>query len=168
MVHSSLVLCFFHFRILILTICQSLQEAQNGLSTFKIEDGQLPVDIACIAYDEFSGYRRLLIGGGSGACLSSIEGHTICELRKKDMKLEITAVAHVNAPEGRFFVAGGWKGRIYLWADDPKAEASTIYPTEVWSPNPEQVEDCNDDMYLISLLCITCTFHPLICALLPG
>ncbi|KAI9190141.1 hypothetical protein H9P43_001574 [Blastocladiella emersonii ATCC 22665] len=124
-------------------------EVQNGASTFKLDETQTPREITCIGFDEYSGYRRMLIGTGDGTVhLSSIEGHVLCEMRKRD-KTEITAVLHVDAPEGRYFVAAGWQCRLYLYADDAKSEATSMYPTEVWS-NPgdsgELKDGRNDDV----------------------
>ncbi|KAI9220970.1 hypothetical protein BC828DRAFT_98242 [Blastocladiella britannica] len=108
-------------------------EVQNGSLTFKLEDSQSPREITCIGFDNFSGYRRMLVGTGDGMIqLCSIEGHVLCEMRKRD-KCEATCVLHVDCPEGRFFIAGGWQCRLYLFPDDAKSEATFMYPSETWS-----------------------------------
>ncbi|ORZ30757.1 WD40-repeat-containing domain protein [Catenaria anguillulae PL171] len=124
-------------------------EVQNGSLTFKIDDAMEPREITCIGFDEYSGYRRMLIGTGDGKVhLSSIEGHVLCEMRKRD-KVEITNVLHVDSNEGRFFVAGGWQCRLYLYTDDSRSEATSMWPTETWSnsgDSGELADGRNDDI----------------------
>ncbi|KNE67026.1 hypothetical protein AMAG_19646 [Allomyces macrogynus ATCC 38327] len=110
-------------------------EVNNGAPTFKLDDTQLPKDITCIGLDEYSGCHRMMIGTGDGTILlSSIEGHVMCTMKYPD-PVEVTSVLHVDAPEGRFFVAGGWQCRLYVYADDSKSEATQMHPTEIWT-NP--------------------------------
>ena len=128
------------------------QEVGNGSLAFKVDDATEPREITCIGFDEFSGYRRMLIGTGDGNVhLSSIEGHILCEMRKRD-KVEITTIAHVDSPEGRFFVAGGWQCRLYLYTDDARSEATSMWPAQTWSnakDSGELSDGKNNDMYVI-------------------
>ncbi|KNE68062.1 hypothetical protein AMAG_13235 [Allomyces macrogynus ATCC 38327] len=110
-------------------------EVNNGAPTFKLDDTQLPKDITCIGLDEYSGCHFMMIGTDDGTILlSSIEGHVMCTMKYPN-PVEVTLVWHVDAPEDRFFVAGGWQCRLYVYAGESKFEATQMHRTEIWT-NP--------------------------------